>query len=307
MNTKWLKEHAVTIGFVAGFLVLLGGVIWLQQQASSKMANVNANLDEQMSQLGQLLKSKTAPSQENIAIVKGDRSQVNHLYGELLKTVGHDIEVPSDLQPVGFLQLMASSFSRLRQAADAAGVKLHDGFAFGFGRYAGPPPTLPARNLPDQDTKRILALLVNQLQAIDQISTLLIDSHVDEIEQIRRSEVEASGGNDTFDVPINDDPKALYHVLPFEFQFTGSGDALRAFLNSLTKANSFFAVRRVQITGEAPLTEKSSSQPGRAAAPSAPVTTTATKHAPLSVTVRIDLIEFPNTLPAAKGSGKPGA
>jgi hypothetical protein len=304
MNAKWLKENALTIGFVAGFLILLGGVIWLQQQASVKMAAVNANLDEQRSQLEHLLQSKIAPSHENIAIVKNDRGQVDHLYGELLKTVGRDIEVPSDLQPVGFLQLMASSFSRLRQAADVASVKLHDGFAFGFGRYAGPPPTLPARNLSDQDTKRILALLVKQLQAIDQISTLLIDSHVDEIEQIRRSEVEPSGGTDTFDVPISNDPKALYHVLPFEFKFTASGEALRAFLNGLTKADSFFAVRRVQITGEAPPSEKSSSQPGKAAAP---VSAPTAKHAPLSVTIRIDLIAFPSAPTAKKEAGKPGA
>jgi hypothetical protein len=308
MNAKWLKEHALTIGFIAVFLALLGGVIWLQQQASSKMATVNANLEEQLAQLGQLLKSKTAPSHENIAIVKNDRNQVDQLYGELLKTVGRDIEVPTDLQPVGFLQLMASSFSRLRQAADTAGVKLHDGFAFGFGRYAGPPPTLPARNLPDQDTKRVLALLVKQLQAIDQISTLLIESHVDEIDQIRRSEVESSGGgNDTLDLPISNDAKALYHVLPFEFQFTASGDALRTFLNSLTKANSFFAVRRVQITGEAPPTEKGPSQSAKPAAPAPTVTATASKHAPLSITVRIDLIEFPSTQPPKKEAGKPRA
>jgi hypothetical protein len=135
----------------------------------------------------------------------------------------------------------------------------------------------------------------------------LIESHVDEIQQIRRSEVEPSGANDTFDVPVSNDPKALYHVLPFEFQFTASGEALRAFLNSLTKADSFFAVRRVQITGEAPATQKLVSQPGKSAAPAAPVATTAVKHVPLSVTVRIDLIEFPHTQPARKEAGKPGA
>src|SRR5580658_5404027 len=100
MNAKWIKEHALTIGFVAVFLALLGGVIWLQQQASSKMAQVNANLEEQLAQLQHLLQSKTAPSHENIAIVKSDRGEVEHLYGELLKTVGRDIEVPPDLQPV---------------------------------------------------------------------------------------------------------------------------------------------------------------------------------------------------------------
>ncbi len=97
--------------------------------------------------------------------------------------------------------------------------KIVDGFAFGFSRYAGTPPTIPARNLSDEDTKRVVTLLVKQLSAIEKISSLLIESHVDDITQIRRSEVESGGGPDALDVPIANDPRALYETLPFEFQF----------------------------------------------------------------------------------------
>jgi hypothetical protein len=48
----------------------------------------------------------------------------------------------------------------------------------------------------------------------------------------------------------------LYQVLPFEFQFKCSGDALRGFLNSLTKADLFFAVRRCRSPVKRPTTEK---------------------------------------------------
>jgi len=304
MNLKWLKQNALIVGFVVGFLILLGGVIWLQQMASAKRTDIDAALDEQMSQLQHFLQEKPGPSHENIEIIKKDREQVEHLYGQLMATVGHGIETPADLRPVGFLQLMASTFARLRQAADTAGIKLPDGFAFGFGHYAGPPPTLPAKGLSPEDTKRILGLLVKQLRAIDQISTLLIDNHVDEINQIRRSELESTaGGTEAFDVPITSDPNALYEVLPFEFQFTCTSGSLRAVLDGLTKSELFFAVRRVQVAGETPASDKATTTTG---GPVAAVPTTQ-KRTRLTVTMRVDLIEFPQKEPDKKGAGKPGA
>ncbi|MGO9609942.1 MAG: hypothetical protein ACLPT4_09925 [Verrucomicrobiia bacterium] len=318
MNLKWLKQNVLTVGFLTAFVIVLGVLIWLQQAAASKRAGVDAALQEKQSQLGQLLLQKPAPSHESIDLIKQDREQVDQLYGQLVGAVSHKIEVPPDLRPVGFLQLMASSFSRLHQAAEAAGIKLQDGFAFGFGRYAGSTSTLPAKNLSPEDTKRVLTLLVKQLAAIDQISTLLISNHVAEIVQIRRAEVEPGGGGggsggsgaggEPLDASIKTDPKALYQVLPFEFQFRCSGEALRGVLNSLTKADLFLAVRRLQITGEAPVTEKTSTGSGAAAAAvAAAATPTILKPTLLTVTMRIDLIEFPTPQPAKKEAGKPGA
>ena len=307
MNLKWLKQHLLTVAFVAAFVIILAVLIWLQQKAASKRARVDAALLEQQSQYDHLNQQKVAPSHENIEAIKRYREQLNHLYGQLLEAVSHDIEVPSDLQPVDFLQLMASSFDRLHRAADAAGVKLPDGFAFGFGRYVG---ALPAKNLSPEDTKRVLALLVKQLTAIDQISLLLMSNHVAEIDQIRRAEVEPgaqSGGINALEARIKTDPNALYQVLPFEFEFRCSGDALRAFLDSVSKAQLFLAVRRLQITGEIPTTEKSSTGTGAAAAAGTPATSTVSKLSPLTVTVRIDLIEFRPPQPARKEAGKPRA
>ncbi len=311
MNLKWLKQNVLTVGFLTAFVIALGVLIWLQQAAASKRANVDAALQEQQSQFNHLSEQKPAPSRESINVIKQDREQVDQLYGRLVGAVGHRIEVPADLRPVGFLQLMASSFSRLHQAAEAAGIKLQDGFAFGFGRYAGASSTLPAKNLSPEDTKRVLTLLVKQLTAIEQISTLLMSNHVAEIDQIRRAEVEPGGGSsggEALEASIKTDPTALYQVLPFEFQFKCSEEELRGFLNSLTKADLFLAVRRLQVTGEAPAADKPPTGPGVAAATATAATTpTIPKQGLLSVTARIDLIEFPTPQPARKEAGKPGA
>lgn len=308
MNLKWLKQNALTVGFLTAFVIVLAVLIWLQQTAASKRAGVDAALQEKESQLKQLLLQKPAPSRESIDAIKQDREQVDQLYGRLVGAVSHSIEVPRDLDPVGFNDRMASSFHRLRQGAETVGIKLPDGFAFGFGRYAS---TLPAKNLSPEDTKRVLTLLVKQLAAIDQISTLLISNHVAEIVQIRRAEVEPGGGGgataggESLDVSMKTDPNALYQVLPFEFQFRCSGEALRGFLNSLTKADLFLAVRRLQVTGEPPMTEKTSTSPGASAATAA--APTILKSTLLTVTVRIDLIEFPTPQPTRKEARKPGA
>ena len=307
MNIKWLKQHAVIVGFVAAFLIVLGVVVWLQQSASSKKTEVDTALEEQKSQLEHFSKQKPGPSRENIDLVKKDREEVDRLYERLLATVGHSqIPIPSDLRAVNFLQQMASQVAHLRQAAETNNVKLAEGFAFGFGRYAGPPTQLPAKGLPEEDTKRVLTLLIRQLRSIDQISQLLISSHVDEINQIRRSEVEPTSGSGSagLDLPISSDPKALYQVLPFEFQFTCSGEALRAFLNSLTKSEWFFAVRSMKVVGEAPSAERSGAGSPATTAPATPL-----KPVRLTVTMRIDLIEFSGNQgtnePANQITGKP--
>jgi hypothetical protein len=155
---------------------------------------------------------------------------------------------------------------------------------------------LPARGLSDEETKKVLTQLMKQLRAIEKLSELLIESRVDEVIQIRRAEVEpGSPSQDALEVPITTDPKGLYDTLPFEFQFACTTQALRNFLNNLSKSEWFFAVRRVQITGEVP--------PATTGAPSGASSSdaAAARRTRLGVTIRIDLIEFPQQ-PAAKPS-----
>src|ERR1035438_8626428 len=149
-------------------------------------------------------------------------------------------------------------------------------------------------------------LLVKQLRAIEKISTLLIESHVDDIDQIRRSEVEPTSGSDTLDVPIGNDPKVLYQTLPFEFQFHCTPEALRDFLNSLTKSDWFFAVRKVQVIGEPPppAEKPAAAPPGGTPVPAV---VSAPKRTRLVVTVRVDLIEFPGKTAGKAETGKPDA
>ncbi len=299
MNTKWLKQNAVLLGFAAAFVVVLGGLVWLQQTAAAKRQEIDSLLEEQSAEFNHLKETKPPPSRESIAMLKQDRQELDRLYNDLLTVIGHSqIQTQEVIRPVSFLQLMASQFTRLRQSAETATVKLPDGFAFGFSRYAGPPPTLPARGLSEQDTTNMLTQLAKQLGAIEKVSELLIQSRVDEVTQIRRAEVEpGSPSQDAMDVPISTDPKGLYETLPFEFRFTCTTQALRAFLNSLSRSEWFFAVRSVQITGETPPAGTSGT-----GGPSSAEASATPRRTVLSVVIRIDLVEFPE-----KSVAKPSA
>jgi len=238
--------------------------------------------------------------------MKQDREQIDNLYSNLLAAVSQSqVRTQEVMRPVGFLQLMASKFSHLRSSADTTGVKLPEGFAFGFSRYAGVPPTLPARNLSDDETKQVLEQLTKQLSAIEKLSELLIESHVDELSQIQRTEVEPGApGTDTLNVPIATDAKGLYESLPFEFRFVCTTTALRTFLNKLSQSEWFFAVRYIQVTGETP-SSTTSDQPASGPGPTAAAGASAgTRRGLLHVTARVDLVEFPTKPPP--GSAKSG-
>jgi hypothetical protein len=147
----------------------------------------------------------------------------------------------------------------------------------------------------------VLEQLTKQLQAIEKLSELLIESRVDEISQIQRAEVEPGApSTDAFNVPISTDPTGQYETLPFEFRFASTTPALRTFLNKLSQSEWFFAVRYVQVTGETP--SGTASDQGGPGSASASGTAASQRRAPLRVTARIDLVEF-----APKPEAKPGS
>lgn len=289
MNTKWLKQNAVLLGFLTAFLLLVGALVWLQQRAAAKVEQNEGLLAEQVSQLNHLGEMKPPPSRENIETAKQSRQELEHLYSDLLGMVARSqIRTQEVVQPGQFLQLMASKFAHLRQNLEKTGVKVPDGFAFGFSRYVGPSSAPPTKGLSEQETTNVLTQLTKQSDAIEKISDLLIQSRPDEITQIRRAEVEpGSPSQDAMDIPISNDPKGLYEMLPFEFRFICTTEALRTFLNSLSTSEWFFAVRSVHIMGEPP------APPTGTGEVSSAETTAGAKRTVLNVTVRIDLIEFP--------------
>ena len=136
---------------------------------------------------------------------------------------------------------------------------------------------------------------------VDKLAGLLIQSKVDGITHIHRTEVEPGPtSTDALAVPISDDPKALYKTYPFELEFTCDTDSLRAFLNGLTQSDWFFAVRSVKVDSASAVSTGTSPAPAatRGSEPAAPLRPT--EHRLLNVIVRVDLVEFTPTESPAK-------
>ena len=301
MNPRWLKENLVTIIFLAGAALLIGGTVYFERQAAASKEQVEAELADQVRLLDELRKSTPPLSAENVQALKNDREQLEELYKSLQNAIGHStIEPPKMKDEIEFGQLMRRTITQLEDLAVKNHVKIPDGFAFGFSRYGSATP-YPCRNppVPTNECQRILGLLTKQLLVTEKLTQLAIDSGIEEITAIRRPEVEQTGatgggGTDALAATIEDDPKALHHTYPFEIQFACGAKPLQRFLNALSKADWFFAVKKLDVNTETLTGSAAAPTPVRSVA----TTTPATPEKPaeikrLLVTARIDLIEFP--------------
>jgi hypothetical protein len=279
MNVKWIKQNLAVVIAVGVFVLLLAGAIWLQLQTSARGTELEAELAGQRARLQGLLSAKPFPARENIDVIRRDYDRLSQQYQALTQAVSRSsIQVP-DLRPVTFSQQLTKTLDRLAKDAGNARVTVPSPFAYGFSRYV---TTLPASNLPEAEQKRMLGLLYKQLLVVEKLSELLFNSHVQEIKAIRRVEVEpGTASPDALDATIMNDPKVLHQTLPFEFEFVCSTETLRAFLNSLSQSDLFFAIRTLKVdTGST----TGGGQPS----------VKATEGGKLVVTARISLVEFPS-------------
>ena len=291
MNIKWIKQNLIAVLAVTSFVVLLAVAVLLQQQASARKTQIEGDLEQQRAQLQRLLAAKPFPARENIEVLRSDRDRLAQQYQALTQAVSRSsIQVP-ELRPVTFSQQLTKSLDRLARNGKTAHVIMPESFAFGFSRYV---QALPVRNLPEAEQKHVLGLLYKQLAVVEKLSELLFTSRVQEIKQIRRVEVEPGGTSiDALDATITNDPNALYQTLPFEFEFACNTETLRAFLNSLSQSDWFFAVRTLKVESETAAGGGAGAAPGERPK--------VIEGGKLVVTARISLVEFPG------GVQKPGS
>jgi hypothetical protein len=284
MNFKWVKNHVTTVVAVTLYVVVLGLIIWQQQRASTRTEELAGELDSQQMQLQSILASRPFPSQENVQSLQQSREQLDQQYTQLHGAVCvSSLNVPEVTRPIEFFQLLAQRIGLMRVRTRQANIKVPEAFAFGFTRYENAPPG-------NEDTQ-VLAQLTKQLVVVEKLVDTLAKSGIEEIVAVRRTEVDPGTSPDALLVPVTADPKALYQILPFEFEFICTTQTLRAFLNSLAKLDCFFAVRSLTITSADALATgtTASEDPTR---PAPKIVDDGTARSRLKATIRIDLVEF---------------
>jgi hypothetical protein len=291
MNMRWLKQNQLLIISAVLFAGALSFVVWFVRKASAQKDQVVAELEEQQAQLKRLRDLDPYPSSENVEVVKRDREHLHKLYRTLKHATAQEALTVPDLQrDIEFSQRLREALAVLSSEAQKYQVRTPENFAFGFSRYVA---AFPCRNPPakPEECRKLLSLLAKQLLVVEKLSRMILPSGIEELTQIRRTEVEpGQPGADSLAAPVSQDPKAQYQVLPFEVQFIADTKSLRTLLNNLSKADLFFAVRSLKVEAQTAPSAGSGVEPARATAPGDAKPPERTR---LTVTMRVDLIEFP--------------
>ena len=297
MNARWFHNHLVSLIAGAIFVVLLVGISWILLKSFDVQDVVLQDLQASTSKLEELRNSTPFPSKESITLLRHDYESVRQLYDAMTNAAAHPpFHGPNLTRDIDFSQLVRTTVNRLTAAAAEQHVRTPADFTFGFSRYD---VKFPCRNPPahDDECTKLLTLLSKQLMVVETLTDLLITNNVEAITAIHRTEVEPGETSaDALNLPINNDPTALYHTYPFELRFTCDTPTLRGVLNGLTAAPGLFVVRAIRIetiTVKKGSLDAPTTSPG--AAPTEPAREVVTRR--LNVVLQLDLIEFASPKP----------
>ncbi len=286
MNIRWLKQNLGTVLFGVVFVAGLGALSWELRKAVAVQKTVEADLAAQQQLFQSLQNKKPFPSQENIQKVKADFEKLQSLNLRLQQHLAQKVIQPPVAQSeIDFAQFLSRTVESLGDQAmgDRAVPKLivPDNYKFGFSRYAN---VLPCRD-PSIKKEECLELLGKQVVIVQKLTHLMITNGISELVYIRRAEIEPGNNDDALKVARNTDPRGLYTTLPFEIKFASGPDEFQRFANSLTHADWFIAIRSLQVDAQG------------AATSTTQLTAETEKTRRIAVTMRLDVIEFPQFRP----------
>ncbi len=225
------------------------------------------------SRLTQLYRAEVFPSEDNIALERENREQLEEWFERLVAKLGEENISRDDRSPSQFIGRLERSRNTLRQQAERVRMQLPEpssDFAFGFERYAGT-GLLPS----PEDVPR----LTEQLIIVTRLARLMYESEIGALRLIRRDVFEedsvpdtrarepapgrrgvapvrrAPAREETVRVPRNpgvlgaDDMFATYR---FVLEFSAREEALTRFLNALAANPMYSVVRTVRLRKDVP-------------------------------------------------------
>lgn len=291
MITRWLKENSLLIGFGAAFVLIVGGASLLLWKKQSTYRRVETNLEEKQGVLNQLHSKSPAPTTNNLELLNSNNARLQDVILELhhLSRQNNQNAIHPPADRIAFAQHLRQTLNTLEGKAQAANVKIPKNFRFGFNRYA---TTLPKRDHPV-----LLNRLTQQLSVIQQLTTLMIQDGVEQIDDIHRTDLEENTGTATNAVlteTINTNPQEHYTQMPFELQFACNASALQKFVNHIANDEYFFVIRMINIDQEPIVVKKgeemSAALSGRNETSTHPPASLESPR--LRVTLHLDFIQF---------------
>ena len=187
---NWVKENKFLTGYIIVMVIGLGVLGFEVLSAGGAYDDVQATYQKQAAEYDRLRKLAPFPSRSNLQqyeVLKKDAANVITAFQVDLskKKILLDPHL-LPLSPERFQDLLKERVTDVRKKAADANVKLPEKFFLGFDKYETTPPTLEAAEP-----------LGRELEAINWIVNQYIESGVQEIESLTRSDLPEERGTTT--------------------------------------------------------------------------------------------------------------
>lgn len=303
------KLSKFEIGMIVAFVVVTGAGIGGYIYTSGLVETAKADLTTANGELQKLVKQRYLPSDANIKLLEGNvaslTAALKPIQAQILKSPENKLGQMQPQNPVTWKNSdLDQTVQRLTALAKGRRVALPTDYYFGFSRYQKSNPS-----------EQATLTLGKQLYGVEQLATKLFESgdggSVIALRSIRRtfdedpatSQGGGADGGESLRGTSQLGSSKLYRVYPFEVEFVGTTNGLRAYLNSLFKTPALFVVRSLQVTNskiESPkvgdLGKGSNEKAGR---------DFVFGGEQLTVLVRVDMIEWLGTQGAGAAAAAP--
>jgi hypothetical protein len=216
-------------------LLLIGGAAIFLFISRSAFKETENTFDEKEATIENLAKKKPHPDNSGLKAISELHTEYKGVVDELYESLAnfqHPLNM--ELRAEDFQKLVLDKKRAFESAAAKKGmeVKISDGadFYFGMDRYAS---IIPA--------SEIVPLLNYQLEAIDRLLTLMLDSGVGALVELERELLHVENNSGGVD-PDEGKPVIRYAL---KVRFVADHPALQKFINSLANDDEFFFLLRV--------------------------------------------------------------
>lgn len=244
---NWFRQNrALGIIVVLTAVAALGSLVFLfiarsgWTEASERLGHATAELDR-------LQRLSPFPNSENLRKMKAHADDYTASVGKLKEELKARVLPVTPLAPNEFQARLRATVTAVAERARATKTKLPDNFFLGFDSFAAALPNTAAA-----------PLLGQQLSQIEMLMDMMIDAHVDAVNQFRRMPLpEESGAGAAAATAGTKLPKEnaagakLVERSVVNLTFTSTPAAARRVLNSMAAAeHQFFIIRLLQVRNQ---------------------------------------------------------
>ena len=222
------QENKFPIVLGAVTAVAAGGLIWWGMQSSAAYDTAKSEYDEKVSEIGSLMRSKVAPTPDNlrekkkaVSDYRGSVESLQKAFDKYRKPKLENTEVNA------FSDALLAARKRVGLKFEEAGVSLPAGFFLGLGRYTDKLPQ-----------KKNTGLLHFELGAYEELFGRLAEAGPTELLNVHWPDLPEEVGRKY------DFAGKSYRSHPIEITFQGSEESLRKFLSSLDDSEEYYYVVR---------------------------------------------------------------